>query len=188
MNHKSDVISWNNRLNNVSPEEAIRNEFSLGGGVSVASGQRNASSQRNILAWEDSTTKRRPAGKKDQAPPIVVKASAAALNIGIVGHQSAATANTDASGGVFAGSPSVRPERLTLRKCSSSNNFSTTSPPFGTDTNSPTSCKSPLSFFERGRTPSGARYAPTSPLAGGSAPSSPLTTPTVTAGVRSLRR
>lgn len=157
-------------------EEAIRSEFSLSGGLSVANGQRNATSQKNILAWEEKS-KRRPAGKKvgfGDRPGLIVKASAAGLNIGELDHQAVASlspylqhrSNNGQDSHTFAGSPSLRQARPTLRKLSSSSDFASTEPPFGTDSDSPSS-KSAVSYFERGRTPSGARYAPTSPVAGG---------------------
>lgn len=163
-------------LSSAAPEEAIRTEFTLSGGLSVASGQRNATSQKNILAWEEKGAKRRPAGKKaatfgpDGNP--LIKASSAALNIGELDHQGAASLSpylvhrVQTEGHNFAGSPSLRQTRPTLRKLSSSSDFASTAPPFGVDSDSPSS-KSAVSYFERGRTPSGARYAPTSPAAGG---------------------
>ncbi len=188
-------------------EDAVRNEFNLHGGLSVASGQRNATSQKNILAWVEPFPKRRGAsssknGSKDarhsnnakEPSNGVVKASAAVLNIGELKHQSAAalspqlsSRSTDSSEGSFAGSPSVRPVRPSLRKATSFSNFAPSTPPFGVDTGSP-SAKSPVSFYQQGRTPSGTRYAPASKVAGGDGSTSPspvsVSMSNVVAGVR----
>lgn len=194
----------------------MRNEFSLVGGVTVANGQRNATSQKNILAWEEPSALRRSSGKgnnKDNATAaalIVKKASAAVLNIGELDHQSASAFNSYNTGqnyyslnngtrgsgvgsGVgLAGSPSLRPARTALRKSTSfSNDLSRCSPPFGTDDVGSPSAKSPLSYFERGRKPNGARFAPTMEIAGGCGPSASAAavaasvSPVGRAGVRS---
>ena len=178
-------------------EEAVRSEFSLHGGLSVASGQRNATSQKNILAWVEPSPKRRGgSGKNSTKEPNngVVKASAAVLNIGELEHQSAAalspqlsSRSTNSSEGSFAGSPSIRPVRPCLRKATSFSNLAPSSPPFGVDTGSP-STKSPVSFYQQGRTPSGTRYAPTSKVAGGDGNTSPspvsVSMSNIMAGVR----
>ena len=184
----------------------MRSEFSLHGGLSVASGQRNATSQKNILAWVEPSPKRRGASGKNTSKDArysnsekepsndVVKASAAVLNIGELEHQSAAalspqlsSRSTNSSEGSFAGSPSIRPVRPCLRKATSFSNLAPSSPPFGVDTGSP-STKSPVSFYQQGRTPSGTRYAPTSKVAGGDGNTSPspvsVSMSNIMAGVR----
>jgi hypothetical protein len=151
---------------NPATDEVIRRELSMTGGLSVASGQRNACSSKNILAWEEETSpKRRPAGWKDPAAGVV-PAGAAMLNAGEYTRRTPPNVVTSSSSSPYeepqqwAGSPSLRPERAQLRKVSSGRNFSSPStPPFGTDAQlSPD--RSNSSLFGRGRTSTGARFGP----------------------------
>ena len=138
------------------------------GGLSVASGQRNATSSKNILAWEEFNPEHKSPGFKS-IPVSNLGASAAVLNIGEYDRYTppnalATTTNSTGSSsqdglGAFAGSPSLRAERPQLRKVTS-NSFrgSPTAPPFGTDDTSPNT-RSPSHLYGRGRTSSGMRFS-----------------------------
>jgi hypothetical protein len=137
------------------------------GGVSVASGLRNATSAKNILAWDETPKRRSPhsGGSSASTSPTPV-ASAALLNIGEYTRYTppnavSATSSQDelSGGGAWAGSPSLKPERPQLRKTASlSPTFSPSTPPFGTDDQSPGGPSSPSSFYGRGRTSTGSRF------------------------------
>ena len=171
----------------IDHDEIVRREMSMSGGLSVATGSRNATSQSNILAWEDphspSPTSRHPSGNKYSPSPTnrhpsgnkysntkspispslqYHSASAAVLNIGEYGRCTPPNATKDDNkNGTsnYAGSPSLRMERPMLRKSASFSYLSKSlTPPFGTDQDSGSPGNS--SLYGRGRTPTGARFGP----------------------------
>lgn len=166
-------ISLAHSTSSIDHDEMVRREMSMSGGLSVATGNRNATSQSNILAWEDphspSPTSRHTTGNKysntksPTSPSLQYhSASAAVLNIGEYGRCTPPNAmKDDNKNGTsnYAGSPSLRMERPMLRKSASFSYLSKSlTPPFGTDQDSGSPGNS--SLYGRGRTPTGARFGP----------------------------
>lgn len=147
------------------------------GGLSVAQGNRNRTSAKNILAWDSVGNK--PGGSKKSADfntsLLPAAASAAVTNIGEIDRGTAPSPNLVKSLSqndlLLAGSPSLRPERPKLRTFGiytngtsggsgyrSSGGSPVVVPPFGVDGPSSSKSSSPSSFYNRGRTPSGTLF------------------------------